>query len=263
MNYYIANGTFYEYPSHNELYHYGVPGMKWGRRKARPVVGTTRIGRKQKQPDRNSPEVKAARVAKAKKVAKVGAAVVGTALAAYGGYKLAKYVQGKRSQAAIKKASEYVNNNMLRKVGDSTFKNGTRQFNFEDGLGNQVVTRGSRGNIGKVVGQHNAKVVATGRQMYKDATSTRLDRGLAKVVNTGDTIGNTAKRAATSAGNAVKSAGNTVKTSATKARNKVLDVVNPIYEYKPGTTASKVRDYGNGIKYTESVTNYYKTKKKR
>lgn len=35
MSYYIANGTFYAVPARsNELYHYGVPGMRWGHRKA-------------------------------------------------------------------------------------------------------------------------------------------------------------------------------------------------------------------------------------
>lgn len=35
--YYINNGTFYSAPEESdELKHYGVPGMKWGHRKARP-----------------------------------------------------------------------------------------------------------------------------------------------------------------------------------------------------------------------------------
>lgn len=251
--YYIANGCFM---TSEELRHYGVKGMKWGRRKAVSVTGNVRTGRNTSQVDRNSPEAKAARIAKAKKVAKIGAAVAGTALAAYGGYKLAKYTQGKRQQAAMKKAQNYLDNNLLRKVGDSRFQDGTRQFNYVDGLGNEIVTRGSRGNIGKHVGQQNAKTVATARQMYRDATNTKLDRGLAKVVDAGDAVGNAAKRTATSAANAAKSAG-------TKAKNAVLDVVNPIYEYKPGATTTKTRDYGNGIKLTEELTEYYKTKKKR
>ena len=189
--------------------------------------------------------------------------MLGTALAAYGGYKLAKYTQGKRQQAAMKKAQNYLDNNLFKKVGDSTFQNGTRQFNYVDGMGNEIVTRGSRGNIGKHVGQQNAKTVATARQMYRDATNTKLDRGLAKVVDAGDAVGNAAKRTATSAANAAKSAGNAAKSAGTKAKNAVLDVVNPIYEYKPGATTTKTRDYGNGIKLTEELTEYYKTKKKR
>lgn len=35
MNYYVANGTFYAVPARSdELMHYGVPGMRWGHRKA-------------------------------------------------------------------------------------------------------------------------------------------------------------------------------------------------------------------------------------
>lgn len=34
MSYCVANGTFYAVPvQSNELYHYGVPGMRWGHRK--------------------------------------------------------------------------------------------------------------------------------------------------------------------------------------------------------------------------------------
>ena len=243
-----------------ELYHYGVKGMKWGHRKARPIsIG---MGRSRSTNNASDAANREARKAKAKKAAKIGAAVVGTALAAYGTYKLASYMQDQRNQAAMAKAQDYVNNNLFRKMGESKFGDGNVQFDFANRAGDQVVLKGARNQVGKFVGQHNARTIATGKQIYKDATNTRLDRGLAKVVNAGDAT----KRAATSAGDAAKraaaSVGNTAKSAANKTKNRVLDVVNPIYEYTPGSTTTTTKNI-NGLNVTKSVTDIYKKKVRR
>jgi hypothetical protein len=81
-----------------ELKHYGVKGMKWGRRKAPPQQ--TGTGRRGRQAGADSPEAQAAakeaRRQKVKRAATIGAAAVGTALAAYGTYKLVKMYKSKQ-----------------------------------------------------------------------------------------------------------------------------------------------------------------------
>lgn len=112
----------------DELQHHGIKGMKWGvrRKAALKSVAGSKLGKaiiktsglnsaqkkqalreheilaKEKQAAKqakkeaaNTPEAKAARKATLKKSVKVGAAVAGTVLAAYGAYKASKALKNK------------------------------------------------------------------------------------------------------------------------------------------------------------------------
>lgn len=245
-----------------ELKHYGVKGMKWGKRKPRYIpVGNAGGGGARSTSSGESPEAQAARKEarrqKAVRAAKIGAAVVGTALAAYGTYKLAQHMQNKRSSAAYQKAQDYINNNVVHRVEHTKFRDGTQSQLFKNAAGNYQFQQYRGGaNVSKAAGQHNARVIAEGRQMYKNATNTRLDRGLAKVVNTGDAIGSKARSAANKAKDATSKA---VK----KATNPILDVINPQYEYVPENKVRKYYDSALNANITETWTDYHKRQKKR
>ena len=211
-------------------------------------------------------EYKAQRAERRKKAIKVGAAVAGTALAAYGTYKVAKYVKDKRSSAAMKKAQQYLDENFLKKIGEANFTDPQKTIHY---FGNKERTNlfSADGKTGKkIIGEHNAKAMARARQIYKDGTNTRLDSGLSKIVGVGDAVGDTVKRGTRAAGNTVKRATQPavtrVKRAGTTAKNRVLDVVKPQYEWTPGqkTTSTKVID---GVTWTKNTTEYVRRKVKR
>lgn len=84
------------------LMHYGVPGMKWGRRKEIPQSTGIKNNHKQSAPVDDAAR-KEARKQKAKRAVKIGAAVVATAVAAYGAKKLHDVVRDKNLKLHIEK----------------------------------------------------------------------------------------------------------------------------------------------------------------
>lgn len=93
--------------NNSELYHYGVKGMKWGVRRQQQKNGSLATAGRKKYSGAGrltESEMQAAKKAKVKKAVKIGAAVAGTALAAYGTYKLSKFVGNKLQTKAYNKA---------------------------------------------------------------------------------------------------------------------------------------------------------------
>lgn len=86
-NYIIVNGNLYHFD--NELYHHGVKGMKWGVRRYQNKDGTLTSAGKKRYDDTEIGELKRKGLTdKQKKALKIGVAVVGTALVAYGAHKV-------------------------------------------------------------------------------------------------------------------------------------------------------------------------------
>lgn len=109
----------------NELYHYGVKGMKWGVRRNRSLsTGNP------KKASSNKSEAQARRE-KIKKATIIGTAVVGTALAAYGTYKASKYLKEKAGKLSYESGKKYANEHFFNKMKDlSTFDPYDRNNNY-------------------------------------------------------------------------------------------------------------------------------------
>ena len=152
----------YQYPDY--LMHYGVLGMKWGRRKSRVTVSKNSV-------NRSSEEQKQARRQKLKTAAKIGATVVGVSLAAYGGYKATKYLQSPAGKKAVAEGK--------KKVDEYYVKLGAKQRQIQVNAYNRKIDR-------QVVREHqrNAKFVAKERSKYDKQyrkAQARAEKGRKKI----------------------------------------------------------------------------------
>ena len=101
----------------NELMHYGVPGMKWGRRKSIQSISgkhSGRISQKSINNGKDQSAAKEARKARVKKAAVIGAAVVGTALTVYGARKVSNLLKDKAAAKSYETGKKWLKN-ILRK----------------------------------------------------------------------------------------------------------------------------------------------------
>ena len=102
----------------HELYHHGIKGQRWGVRRFQRKDGSlTAKGKERYREDGTSSKkedeaAKKGLTDKQKKAIKIGAAVVGTALVAYGGYKLSQVYRGAGSKIDPETGFRMIDKNM-------------------------------------------------------------------------------------------------------------------------------------------------------
>lgn len=166
--------TYYEM-NEDFLAHYGVLGMKWGRRKAKPSSGGNLRQKKVKTSEKRKG------LSKNQKTAlKVGAAVVGTALAVYGGYKLSKFINNKSGQIQIQKGKAAFNKVMESYKDVSVNNSKGKKTLVATSKRSRYVWDNANSNLTEVarsITEHNKKVSQKAINAEKEVLSKKMNFG--------------------------------------------------------------------------------------
>jgi len=232
----------------NELYHFGVRGMKWGQRRYQNQDGSyTAQGRGRYDPNgssssRSSRSSSGNNHARLKKAAKIGAGVAAAGLAAYGGYRLAK--SGKLSglaNGARSAASKVRSSSAARRVSSGARKVSSKVGNT--GLGRRVKR-----------GVNSAQYHAT--RIKNEMAYRRATGGGRNVRSNVIGIGGPTYSRAGAASYRVRSAARSLASGARKAPGAAKRIAgSPVKAHKRFTnwamtnTGSTRRNFGRGLVY--------------
>lgn len=145
----------YNYSYSDELYHHGIKGMKWGVRRFQNEDGTRTAAGKKRYSEANSSKAKEDDVNenqkkgltdKQKKILKIGAAAAGTALVAYGSYKVYQAYTGSGQKIDPDTGFRLLNKDMSTQQHLNAINPGRIRLLSLSGAKNKEIISGSSAN---------------------------------------------------------------------------------------------------------------------